>query len=115
MFELHFDGAQIGPSSLDFTDDTAAIEAHASGDEMKMDTETNTEMESEPETEMESEPETAEGRSGRGRFRTLLTLVGVVSIISVVGIAARRFRSDGEDLEIEIGPESDGDVIEEQA
>lgn len=102
MFELHFDGAQIGPASLDFAEDTPASEDHASVDEMGR------------EREMETEMGPMERPSGGRRLRTLVAIAGVVSIVSLVGVAVRRFRSDSEDLEIEIDDESDEDVLEER-
>ena len=98
MFELHFDGAQIGPASLDFAEEAPASENHPSVDEM------------ETETEMGTMERPSEGR----RLRSLVAIAGVLSIVSLIGVAVRRFRSDSEDLEIEIADDSDGDVLEEQ-
>ena len=105
MFELHFDGAQIGPASLDFAEDASASELDATIDEME--TETDSELGGEP--EMES----PERSSGRRRLRTLVAIAGVVSVLSLVGVVARRFRGESADLEIEIDSGRE-DVIEEE-
>ncbi len=67
MFELHFDGAHIGPSFGEKADTEPEVE----------------------ESKIEAEPEDATASKGR----TIATTVGAVAFVSLLGLGARRFRT----------------------
>jgi hypothetical protein len=79
MFELHFDGAQFGPSSLDTPETTSEVE----------------EVEEYPD---DATPETG-GRSPR---RLVIAAIGVsIGVSLLVRRLARRFDSDDDGITIE--------------